>query len=90
MTMPRFSALAAYVLTFGSMTAAALVVITLIILGGGDDDRSRGSTVPVVVANQDIPAGTRIDAHMLGLVDVRPELVPTGVYSQVDLVIAKQ
>jgi hypothetical protein len=62
--MPRPRQLTLYIATFGSMTAAAAVIIALIVLSGSDDDGdrdgSRGATVPAVVAEQSIPAGTEI------------------------------
>jgi hypothetical protein len=64
---------ALYLATFGSMTAAAAVVIALIILGGGGDDPrvDGGKSVAVVVAGQDIAAGTQISAEMLMVADMR-------------------
>jgi pilus assembly protein CpaB len=86
--MRKFPERAAYVATFGSMTAAALVVIALIVLSAdGDGDGSNG--IPVVVAEQNIAAGTQISAEMVGVIEVPEAQLVAGAYSDTALVVGQ-
>jgi pilus assembly protein CpaB len=64
--------------------AIIAVFIGVIYLRFAGDD---AHTVPVVVAAQDIPAGTRITADMLTVVDIPPEDFATGALSDTEPMI---
>jgi pilus assembly protein CpaB len=88
--MRRFPNLARYLMTFGSMTAALSVVGLIILDGGGDDPRGDGGNgVAVVVAEQDIAAGTEITEDMVKVIEVPEELVVAGIFSDTQPVVGQ-
>lgn len=78
-------------LTLG-VVAAALIVVYLSSAksdGGGGISGSNGSAVPVVVAGQDIPAGTKITADMLTIKNVAPDVVVKSAFTKVEDITGK-
>ena len=61
-----------------ALIAAVLVFAALSGGGGGDESGSLAATVPVVVAAQEIPAGTRLTEEMLKVAPVSPETLLQG------------
>jgi pilus assembly protein CpaB len=84
----RLSLLAA--LFFG-LLAAVLTVVYLSRAGGESGGGTSGevATLPVVVAAQDIPAGTRIEADMVRLRSIPQSAVLSGAFQDTQEVIGK-
>jgi pilus assembly protein CpaB len=79
-------------LLLGIISAALIVVY----LGQGKDDggtntggQVSGETMGIVVANQDIPAGTKITAEMLSVTQLPLSVVLTGAFEETTPVIDK-
>ncbi len=66
---------------------AAVLVFAALSGGGGDESGSSVATVPVVVAAQDIPAGTRLTEGMLKVAPVSPETLLQGTSTTVPALV---
>jgi pilus assembly protein CpaB len=67
---------------FLGLVSAVLVVVYLSKAGDdGGGTVAPGDATPVVVAAQDIPAGTRVTEDMLTIKDISPEAVLAGVFT---------
>lgn len=66
-----------------ALIAAGLVFAALNRGGGDEQATSSGAAVDVVVAGQDIPAGTRLTEGMLKIAPVSSQTVLQGTYTEV-------
>ena len=73
---------------FLGLVSAALVVVYLSKADGGGGNVSAAKT-PVVVASQDIPAGTRVTEEMLTLKPIASDAVPPGAFLKTDDVVGQ-
>jgi len=74
---------------FLGLVSAALVVVYLSKADGGGGNVSGGVVTPVVVASQDIPAGTRVTEEMLTLKPIASDAVLPGAFLKTDEVVGQ-
>jgi len=71
------------------LLSAVLIVVYLSQVGGGDGGGGSDLTVAGVVANQDIPIGTKITADMVTLKQLPASAVIPDVFKTTDIVVGK-
>jgi len=74
---------------FLGLVSAALVVVYLSKADGGGGNVSGGVATPVVVASQDIPAGTRVTVEMLTLKPIASDAVLPGAFLKTEEVVGQ-
>src|SRR3972149_4246416 len=74
---------------FLGLVSAALVVVYLSKADSGGGNVSGGAATPVVVASQDIPAGTRVTAEMLTLKPIASDAVLPGAFLKTEEVVGQ-
>jgi len=74
---------------FLGLVSAALVVVYLSKADSGGGNVSGGAATPVVVASQDIPAGTRVTEEMLTLKPIASDAVLPGAFLKTEEVVGQ-